>query len=101
VAALDVAIGNHDTNKLHGLPPFRGLAVQGSGFQGSIKDSSNLIERDDVLLEKDVQECGSDNGSRRAEPEPSQLELSYYFLRCRRGSFWQSLLNAAAIRQDL
>ena len=54
MAALDVAIGNHDTNKLHGLPPFRGLAVQGSGFQGSIKDSSNLIERDDVLLEKEA-----------------------------------------------
>ena len=55
MAALDVAIGNHDANKLHGLPPFWGSAVQGSGFQGSIKYSSNLIERDDVLLKKSAE----------------------------------------------
>jgi hypothetical protein len=64
MAALNVAIGNHDTNELHGLAPFGCLAMDGSGLQGSIKDGSDFIERDDVLLEKDVQEGGSDKASR-------------------------------------
>jgi hypothetical protein len=64
MAALNVSVGNHNADELHGLAPFGGLAMHGSGLQGSIKDGSNLIERDDVLLEKDIQEGGSYNASR-------------------------------------
>jgi hypothetical protein len=63
MAVFRETAGHQDCNGLDCFSPGGGSDVRGNSIASPVKDSSSLSKRDQLLIEKDIQESGSNGAS--------------------------------------